>query len=82
MLDYIPNFVLTGILSTFVMTLFLWLITAMKIINVDMVRALGSFVTKSEETSLLPGIFIHFTLVVAVNALMQYSDNHISCSRL
>jgi hypothetical protein len=61
MLDFILRVMLIGVLATFMMTFFLWSITAKKIINVDMVRAIGSFITRTERNSLLPGVIAHIS---------------------
>ena len=52
--------ILSGLIGTFSMTLFLWLITAYGICQVDMVRALGSALTRSEDNAFLPGMAVHF----------------------
>ena len=59
MLDFILHTILIGVLATSMMTFFLWTITAKKMINVDMVRAIGSFIVRTEKNSLLPGIVTH-----------------------
>ena len=52
--------ILAGIIATAGMTVFLWVMDKTGKINANMVRALGSAVTRSIETSLLPGIIIQF----------------------
>ena len=59
MFDFITHVSLSGVLSTLMMTIFLWFIKYLKIIDVDMVRAIGSFITRSEKTALLPGFIVH-----------------------
>lgn len=52
--------ILAGIVSTFVMIIFLELVTRTKLANADMVRAIGSIVTGSYDKSLVPGLIIQF----------------------
>jgi len=52
--------ILAGIVSTFVMIVFLELVTRTKLANADMVRAIGSIVTGSYDRSLVPGLIIQF----------------------
>ncbi|MBN2365488.1 MAG: hypothetical protein EH225_05800 [Calditrichaeota bacterium] len=49
-----------GIIGTTGMTLFLYIIDKSGRINANMVKALGSAVTRTVETSLLPGLLIHY----------------------
>jgi len=53
-----------GILATSLMTLFLWLLTFSGLTNADMVRAVGSIVTRTYRRSLGPGLAIHFVVGV------------------
>ena len=50
-----------GIIATSGMISFLWLITGLTKTNVDMVKAVGSIYSKSEETALTPGLLMQFT---------------------
>lgn len=52
--------ILAGILSTFIMIMFLEFVTRSRLANADMVRAIGSIVTKSYDKSLVPGLIIQF----------------------
>jgi hypothetical protein len=52
--------ILAGVVATAGMTSFLWLMDKTGKVNANMVRAVGSAVTRSIETSLLPGIIIQF----------------------
>lgn len=68
--------VLAGIVGTGGMTLFLMIVTKSGIAHADMVRAVGSFVTKSMHSAFRVGILIHigwgiffaflYTLVIAL----------------
>jgi hypothetical protein len=53
--------IVAGIIATGGMTLFLWLIDRTGVTSANMVRAVGSAVTRSYESSLLPGSIIHFS---------------------
>lgn len=53
--------ILAGIVSTFLMIIFLELVTRTKLANADMVRAIGSIVTGSYDRSLVPGLIIQFS---------------------
>ncbi len=50
----------TGIISTFLMIIFLELVTRTKLANADMVRAIGSVITGSYDNALLTGLVIQF----------------------
>ena len=52
--------VIAGIVSTFLMVIFLELVTRTKLANADMVRAIGSIVTRSYDNALVPGLVIQF----------------------
>jgi hypothetical protein len=52
--------VLAGIIATAGMTGFLWIMDKTGKINANMVRALGSALTRSIDTSFVPGIIIQF----------------------
>ena len=52
--------IIAGILATAGMTGFLWVIDKTGKINANMVKAVGSAVTRSVETSLIPGLLIQF----------------------
>src|SRR5215217_8634267 len=51
---------LSGFLGTTAMTALLWLLTGFRIADVDMVRAIGSLITRSLHKALLPGLLVHF----------------------
>lgn len=51
---------LIGIAATATMSLFLYALHLSKAVNADMIRAVGSLVTKREDNSLLPGLVTHF----------------------
>jgi len=51
---------LSGIIATFVMVLFLELVTRTKLANADMVRAIGSILTGDSDKALIPGLVIQF----------------------
>ncbi len=51
----------SGLIATLAMTLFMGLIHGLGLANADMVRAIGSLYTRSYENSFWPGVFIKFT---------------------
>ena len=53
--------ILAGLLGTTCMTSVMSVIHRSGFANADMVRAIGSMVTRTYENSLMPGILIHFT---------------------
>lgn len=52
--------ILSGIIATFIMVLFLELATRTKLANADMVRAIGSILTRDYDKALIPGLIIQF----------------------
>ena len=52
--------VFAGLVGTFGMSLFMWLIHRTGIANADMIRAIGSMFTHSYENAFSPGLIIHF----------------------
>ena len=52
---------LAGVLGTTAMILFMALTHGFRLANADMVRAIGSIVTRSYEDSLVPGLLVHYT---------------------
>lgn len=60
MLDVLKTIVAGGV-ATFFMTLVLWLIHRSQWANADMIRALGSLLTRRYEDALRPGLLIHFS---------------------
>lgn len=52
--------ILSGIVATFIMILFLELVTRTKLANADMVRAIGSIITRDYDKALIPGLIIQF----------------------
>ncbi|MGE5353641.1 MAG: hypothetical protein ACM3P0_16260 [Acidobacteriota bacterium] len=60
----LPGIIITGIISgavaTAVMTLFLEAVTRSGLAHADMVKAIGSMVTKSAHNAFKTGIIIHF----------------------
>ena len=59
-MEIIVTSIITGLLSTGAMSIFLWFVTGFNIVNADMIRAIGSLITRDEKNALLPGLFIHF----------------------
>jgi hypothetical protein len=53
--------IFVGFVATLGMTSLLWIADRSGWANANMVRALGSTITRSFETSLLPGIIVQFT---------------------
>lgn len=51
---------LAGIVSTFLMIVFLELVTRTKLANADMVRAIGTIITGNYNKSLVPGLVVQF----------------------
>ena len=66
-----------GIVATAVMSSTLYFITWRGFANADMIRALGSLVTKKEENALLPGVLIHFTSGVIFSFVYVIFCKHI-----
>ena len=62
----IVSFMIMGIVATAAMTSFLWLVTGLTQTKVDMVRALGSLHTGSEDNSFSSGMFLQFTAGVVM----------------
>ncbi|MBD3336083.1 MAG: hypothetical protein GF355_11265 [Candidatus Eisenbacteria bacterium] len=58
-MSFVVTGLLAGFLGTAVMTLFLWSVDRFTPITADMVRALGSGVTRRMEGSFLPGLSLH-----------------------
>lgn len=56
--------IIAGFIATTGMTILLWLIDKTDLANTNMVRAVGSAVTRSYKTSLIPGFIIQFSLGV------------------
>jgi hypothetical protein len=61
MMSYLLTCVGIGVIATLVMTFFLWTVTYLKLCNVNMVKAIGSWFTLKEETALLPGMIAHLS---------------------
>lgn len=57
--------VLAGVVGTMAMSLLMTIIHRAQWADADMIRALGSMATKSEDNSLAPGLLIHFISGVA-----------------
>ena len=74
--------VLAGIIATAGMTAFLWLIDKTGKVNANMVRALGSALTRSVETSLVPGLIIHFVSGIFFAFIYIYALNMIQLGSL
>lgn len=53
--------IISGLVATGIMCLFLEIITKSKIANADMIRAIGSLFTKKIENSFKPGLFVQFS---------------------
>jgi hypothetical protein len=58
--QYIQTAILGGLLGTGGMTLVLYAFDRAGLANGDMVRAVGTLITKNYENSILPGLVIHF----------------------
>src|SRR5262249_61175944 len=52
--------IVAGIVGTIFMSLVMWFIHERGWANADMIRAVGSLVTKRYDNSLLPGLLLHF----------------------
>ena len=57
--EYIQIAILGGLLGTGAMTIVLYIIDRSAPVNSDMVRAIGSMITKSYENSFIPGLIAH-----------------------
>jgi len=44
----------------------MWLITQSRLANADMIRAVGSILTRSYENSFVPGLMAHFTVGILI----------------
>ncbi|MCB1166058.1 MAG: hypothetical protein KDK33_07895 [Leptospiraceae bacterium] len=53
------NTILVGILATLAMSAFMYSIHTSRLANADMVRALGSLVTRDKDSGLLAGLITH-----------------------
>lgn len=53
--------IISGFTATLVMIAIMELTTRAKLANADMIRAIGSIITKSYENALTPGLLIHFS---------------------
>lgn len=51
--------IIAGLAGTALMSLVMWFIHERKWANADMIRAVGSMVTRRYENSLLPGLLLH-----------------------
>jgi hypothetical protein len=49
-----------GLVSTTLMTIFLWVVKYLSWIDVSMLKALGSVLTKNEKNSLVPGVVVNY----------------------
>jgi hypothetical protein len=52
--------IVAGLTGTVFMSLVMWFIHERGWANADMIRAVGSFVTKRYDNALLPGLLLHF----------------------
>jgi hypothetical protein len=59
-MHFIPTVVIAGLIGTTGMTIVLWTVDRTGRVNANMVRALGSALTRSVDTSLLPGLAIQY----------------------
>ena len=62
-MPHLPTFVvplIAGLLATLVMSFFTLLLSRFTAERVDVVRAVGAFVTKDRETAFAPGLALHF----------------------
>lgn len=55
----VAKILFSGVLGTFVMVLFMGLIQGFGLANANLIRALGSLITRSYQNSFLPGLFLH-----------------------
>lgn len=52
--------IMSGVVATVAMTLFLWLLHYTKVVNADMPRAIGGIFTRSSDNALVVGTVLHF----------------------
>ncbi|GAB4377089.1 MAG: hypothetical protein Kow0042_24280 [Calditrichia bacterium] len=71
-MQFILSSAVAGIVGTAGMTLLLWAITKSNWANADMVRALGSFLTRSYHSALLPGIILKFAAGIPFGIIYIY----------
>ena len=65
--------IFAGFIATGGMTAFLWTINKTGWTNADMVRAIGSLVTKSHENALRVGLIIHFVTGMTIATLYLHT---------
>ena len=58
--------IIAGILGTAGMSITMWLITQTRLANADMIRAVGSILTRSYENAFTPGLITHFTVGILI----------------
>ena len=71
-MNFIILAIISGVVGTAGMTTFLWLIDRSGKVNANMIRAVGSAVTRSYETSLFPGSLIHFSSGIIFGLIYLY----------
>jgi hypothetical protein len=59
---HLPIAIAAGIVGAGGMSLFMWLATRFHLANADMLRAVGSILTKRYENAFLPGLLIHLAM--------------------
>jgi hypothetical protein len=73
---------ISGIVATALMTTSLWLMDKSGRVNTNMVRALGSALTRSIETSLFPGVFVLYLSGIIFAIIYLYALNLLQLSSL
>ncbi len=58
--------IVAGILGTAGMSITMWAITQTRLANADMIRAVGSIITRSYENAFFPGLLAHFTVGILI----------------
>lgn len=59
-MNTIIDSIMSGVVATVAMTLFLWLLHYTGVVNADMPRAIGGIFTRSSENALVVGTVLHF----------------------
>ncbi len=72
-MPFIFTALIAGLVATAGMTTLLWMIDRFKWANANMVRALGSALTRSVEASLFPGLIIQFTSGIIFALIYLYA---------
>ncbi|MEJ2637522.1 MAG: hypothetical protein P8184_19815 [Calditrichia bacterium] len=79
-MEFILVSIMAGLFGTGGMTLLLWAFDKSGWARADMVRALGSYATRSYQKSLQPGLLIHFAAGIPFAMFYIYVLSHLNLS--